>query len=104
MVVLLALTLAKGTHPLEYCVHLQLREAQFLGWASDSEQLPEVCALSDGRMGGGFMAALMASKAFHCLATSNWRSFIFVYLFRNDINSYLVLSSLSSWHILLFLM
>lgn len=43
------------------------------------------------------MAASVASNAFHC-----W-SFLFVCLFRNDISGYLVLSSFSSWHILLYL-
>lgn len=107
MVVLLAPWLTKGSHPLEYC--MQLRDTQFLaaqcltspGWASGSTQLLEVCTLSSVSRTDS-IAALVASKAL-ALPSTTWPhktgAPLSIFL-KNDINSYLVLPSLSSWYIL----
>lgn len=74
MVILLARRLAKGTHPLEYCVHLQLEEH------SASEDWGGLQALNNLQQSapsrtGAWEEASVASNAFHC-----W-SFLFVCLF-----------------------
>ena len=88
---------------------MQLRDAQFLaaqcltslGWASGSTQLLEVYTLSSVPRTDS-IAALVAGNTLD-LPSTVWPrqtaapSSVFL---KNDINSYLVLPSLSSWYIL----